>query len=286
MKLTYFLIASLLAALAITLPSYQTKISKYHSTDFVDKLSSSVNPPAARTGAPGEGNCTGCHSGTTQSASGIIDVTFSGAGNEYVVGQSYTITISIASGAKNGFQATMLSSTNVKAGTFTSGTNYGLANSGGRQYVRHSTSLGITSWTVHWTAPATDVGDLTLYYSFNKSNSSGNSSGDIIYLGQFNIASAVFNTITENERIDEQIVMWYDQLAGTLNYKFVLQESADIMLSVQDLSGKLIFQEKSGLRSPGEHQSNVLLTDKPEAGIYIVSLFVGNQVFNRKILID
>jgi hypothetical protein len=286
MTIAHFLIATMLTAMIFLLPSHQAEISKYHSTDFIDKLSSSVNPPASRTGAPGESNCTTCHSGTTQSATGNIDVTFSGAGNEYVVGQSYTITISIAAGAKNGFEATILDNTNTKAGAFTSGTNYGVTTFAGREYARHNVSAGVTSWTINWTAPATDMGDLTLYYAFNKSNNLNNSAGDIIYLGQFNIASAVFNTITEHEKIDQQIVMWYDQAASSLHYNFTILESAHIMLNIQDLSGKLIFQQKSGMHAPGEYQSNLEVTDKPESGIYIVSLFVDNQVFNRKILID
>jgi hypothetical protein len=286
MKITHFLVATILIALAILLPSHQTKISKYHSVDFIEKASSSVNPPAARTGAPGESNCTICHSGTTQSATGNIDLTFSGAGNEYVVGQTYTITISIAAGAKNGFQMTILDNTDTKAGTFTSGTNYGVTTSAGRQYARHNVSAGVTSWTINWTAPSTDVGDLTLYFAFNKSNNANNSAGDIIYLGQFNIASAVFNTITEHEKMDQQIRMWYDPFAGSLHYNFTIEESADITLNVQDLSGKLIFQKKSGVLEPGEHQNNILLTERPLPGIYVVSLFVNNQVYNRKILID
>ncbi len=181
---------------------------------------------------------------------------------------------------------TILDNTNTKAGTFTSGTNYGVTTSAARQYARQNVSAGVTSWTINWTAPATDVGDLTLYYAFNKSNNANNSSGDIIYLGQFNIASAVFNTITAQEKTDQQIVMWYDQLTSSLNYNFTLDESADIMLQVQDLSGKLIYQEKSGMYAPGDYQNSILLTAKPQAGIYIVSLFVDNLVFNRKIRID
>jgi hypothetical protein len=286
MKVSYILSAILMTAIAIFLPSNQSKISKYHAIDGVEKISSSINPPAARTGAPGEENCTSCHGGTTQSATGNIDITFSGAGNEYIVGQTYTFTLSIATGAKNGFQATILDNTDTKAGTFTSGTNYSVTTFAGREYARHNASVGVTSWTINWTAPAADMGDLTLYFAFNKSNNMSNSSGDIIYLGQFNIASAAFNTITEHEKTDQQIVMWYDQIAGSLNYNFTLQESADIMLNVQDLSGKLIFQQKPGIHAAGEYQSNILLTEKPQSGIYIVSLFVDNQVFNRKIYID
>src|SRR5687767_8205513 len=145
----------LLTALFFLFKSSQGKVETYHQS-APPALLSSVNPPAGRTGAPGESNCTvSCHGGSTQSAAGIIDLTFSGAGNEYIVDEHYSFTISIASGSKNGFEATILDSNNTKAGTFTAGTNYSLANSGGRQYVRHSVSTGITSWTFNWTAPLT-----------------------------------------------------------------------------------------------------------------------------------
>ncbi len=264
--------------------SNQGKIEKFHPA-APPVLLSSANPPAAKTGAPGETTCTSCHTGTTQSASGIIDLTFSGAGNEYIVGQDYTFTISIATGTKNGFEATILDASDAKAGTFTSGTNYSVTNSGVRQYVRHNTSSGITSWTFNWTAPDTDMGDLTLYFSFNKSNASGSSSGDIIYLGQFNITSAVFNTVTEYEKTDETINLWYNAQNQTMNMDYVLFEPSLVMLSVQNLSGELVLQQNLGLQDDGNYQDVLSLTEKPAAGIYVVSLFAGNSVYNRKIYV-
>lgn len=275
----------ILAASLFLFNSNQARIETYHAASPPVNLSS-VNPPAARTGAPGESNCTSCHTGTAQSAAGIIDVSFSGAGNEYIVGQSYTFTISIASGAKNGFEATVLDGTNTKAGSFSSGTAYSIATASGRQYVRQNSSSGITSWTINWTAPATDVGDLTLYFAFNKSNALNNSSGDIIYLGQFNIASAVFNTVTEYETTDAQINLTYSNQQQSADLCYTLFDPGHVIFSVQDLSGRLLTQQNLGNQAPGLYKESITLSEKPETGIYILSLFINNNVYNRKVYIN
>jgi len=285
MKLSTLISLVIFATALFLFTSNQGKVEKYHQST-PPALLSSVNPPLARTGAPGETNCTSCHTGSTQAAAGIINVSFSGSGNEYIVDQHYTFTISIATGTKNGFQATILDADDVKAGTFTSGTNYSFASSGGRQYVRQTVSSGITSWTFNWTSPLTDQGDLTLYYTFNKSNAGNNSSGDVIYIGQFNITSAVFNTVTEYEKTDETIGLWYDALNQSLKMDYELFKPANVLLSIQDLSGRLVTQQNLGSFVNGNYSESFQLDEKPMSGIYIVSLFIDNSVYSRKIFID
>jgi hypothetical protein len=277
-----FIVVVLMLAL---LPSTQATITKYHD-DGVERAWSSVNPPAAKTGAPGETNCTSCHLGTAQSADGVITVTFSGAGDEYIVSQAYTITISIATGTKNGFEMTILDDSNLKAGTFTAGTGSSITNSGGKQYIRHNASVGMQAWSFTWTAPATDVGDLTMYYAFNKSNAAGNTGGDVIYLGQYNLGSAVFNTVTDYEKTDAGYTAYYNSADQQLNLGYTLDHDARVVLSVQDVSGRLIQQVDLGHQASGIYQEQVRLTMQPPAGIYVVSLLVDNNVYNRKVAIQ
>lgn len=265
--------------------SAQGKFSKYHQSDIHQGKLSSINPPAGRTGAPGESNCTSCHSGTVQSSTGIIDVTFSGAGNEYIIGEDYTFTISISSGAKNGFQATILDNTNTKAGIFNSGTNYGTTTFNSRQYARQTVSSGITSWTINWTAPETDKGDLTFYFSFNKSNNANNSGGDIIYVGQYTISSAQFNTITNYEKENEKVDIVYLPLTNSLQYSFHNLTESEVMIQLHDLSGKLIYNETKGVYNSGNHKESIELNQTLNSGIYIASIFINNNVYSRKISI-
>lgn len=267
------------------LPSHQNQLSKYHN-DGLEKNLSSVNPPAARTGAPGESNCTGCHAGTVQSADGIIDVTFSGVGNTYILGQVYTITIGISTGTKNGFEMTILDNSDTKAGTFTNGTNTSIISSIGRQYIRQSASIGISSWSFTWTAPETDMGDLTIYYTVNKSNATSNTAGDIIYLGQLNLTSDVFNTVTKNEKTDLNYSVFYNSINQELKLNYVLDDMANVVLNIQDMSGRLIQQIDFGSQSNGIYSETIALQEVPDAGVYIVSLLVNNNVYNRKISIN
>lgn len=283
-KLTFIALPAILI-LSVLLKSNQATISTYHSSS-PSSLQSSINPPAARTGAPGESNCTGCHAGTAQSAAGVIDVTFSGAGNEYVVGQSYTFTISVASGAKNGFEATLLDGSNIKAGTFNSGSNYSVTTSGGRQYVRQNVASGITSWTINWTAPSTDMGDLTLYFAFNKSNNMNNAGGDIIYIGQYQIQSASFNTVTEYEKIDESIGLLFNSELNAFHVTCTLQDESDLLLVIQDLSGKVTERVNLGKTNESSYEETIYLSEKLKPGVYIASLFINNQAFNRKVYLD
>lgn len=281
MKRTVIISLSALCLSLLLFPSVQGKVTLYHHTQ---RALYTANPPGAKTGAPGEGSCTSCHGGTAQSGSGVVSIDFSGSGGEYMVGNSYTITISIASGTKNGFEMTILDGNNTKAGTFTSGTNYSLTTTSGRQYARQNAASGIVSWTVNWTAPDTDLGDLTLYYSFNKSNANGSASGDIIYLGQFNITSAAFNTVTEYERTDKNIRMYYAPETG-LSVDYDLEEASLTCLLVQDLSGRVVYRGDSEFRTTGTYHEQLQVEEQVVPGLYIVSLFVDNNAYNRKVFI-
>ena len=77
--------------------------------------------PSAKTGAPGEGNCTMCHSGSVNDGNGISSISFSGLNNEYELGVTYDMTLTISNGSsKNGFQLVILDSAqNKDAGNLT-----------------------------------------------------------------------------------------------------------------------------------------------------------------------
>ncbi|MDP3929729.1 MAG: choice-of-anchor V domain-containing protein [Bacteroidota bacterium] len=149
--------------------------------------------PSGNTGAPSDGNCTGCHSGTAiNSGTAHASITLSGlpAGG-YAPGATYTLTFSAQSAAttKNGFQVTALSATNAMAGSFTAGTGNQSQIGSGRSYIGH-TSAGTSQnqWTFNWTAPNPAVGNVTFYAALNATNSNNNTVGDMVYLKSFNVA--------------------------------------------------------------------------------------------------
>jgi PKD repeat protein len=151
-------------------------------------FTNSGGPSAGLTGAPGDGNCTNCHSGspvTSGTAFDAISITGLPSGG-YAPGTSYTLTLNggAAATAKNGFQLIALSPSNTMAGSFTSGTgSQAMVGGGGKTYLGH-TSAGNTqsSWTYTWTAPSPSVGTVTFYVALNATNSNSGTGGDVVYL--------------------------------------------------------------------------------------------------------
>ncbi|MCA1628931.1 MAG: PQQ-dependent sugar dehydrogenase [Acidobacteria bacterium] len=152
----------------------------------------STGPDPGFTGAPGEFKCDECHV-FDGAPPGTISV---GAPPSYVPGQTYAITVNEANESPTlqrwGFQLTAVDDDGNRAGTLQAGADgrtqviSGLLGSPARQYVEHTqagTSIGLvngTNWTFNWTAPATDVGPVTLYTAGNQANNDGNTSGDSI----------------------------------------------------------------------------------------------------------
>src|SRR6266542_4030036 len=66
---------------------------------------------------------------------------------------------------------------------------------GTRQYIEHSFTGTFqdqrngASWSFKWTAPAEDIGPVTMYAAGNQANNDGNNSGDQIYTTKFFIFS-------------------------------------------------------------------------------------------------
>ncbi|HVF67728.1 MAG TPA: PQQ-dependent sugar dehydrogenase [Pyrinomonadaceae bacterium] len=152
----------------------------------------SAGPPAGYTHAPGELDCSDCHTSPTSSA-GTLTL---GLPPKYTPGQTYDVTVTHATQdptrVRWGFEMTALDSADQKAGSFAPSDDLVRVVNGegpfpNREYVEH-TSNGTFSgrqngaaWTFKWTAPSQDVGPVTFFLAGNQANGDGNSSGDNIF---------------------------------------------------------------------------------------------------------
>jgi hypothetical protein len=148
----------------------------------------SVNGPlAGNSGAPGETTCTNCHIANT--GSGVFTIV---APTSYELGQTYQITVrhqtADTTRRRWGFQMTGLAGTTPTANFANLSANTAIINGvGGRKYIEHTTvgtfanQAGGAVWNVNWTAPATNVGAVTLYAAGNQANNDGTENGDQIY---------------------------------------------------------------------------------------------------------
>jgi hypothetical protein len=249
----------------------------------------------SKTGAPGEQSCTSCHSGTAQSGvtenvftllDGLTQVT------SYLPGQTYNVTLSMSSApAKKGFQATALDGSNNMAGTFTGNTGGGTAvttsASLSRQYANHTSASNTSSnmvWIWEWTAPATDVGNVTFYVATNKANNNGNDNGDVIYTSQHIIGSAA--SLGEATTFDADFKAGYNGTSNVLSMSFNSLIAGEMFLNLVDANGRSVFTYNIGDANVGENMEKIALPSDLKNGIYFVNVFVNNNSMQAKILIQ
>ncbi len=291
MKKTYFLflmilgIASVMSFQSINLPEIERYLPKS------GHLLSSGGAAPGKTGATGEGNCTGCHSGTTQDGNteNILTVT-NGASvvTEYVPGSSYTVSLTMLSNpSKKGFQATALTSAEAMAGNFTAGTNTSV-NGTAKKYANHTSSSNtsaVSSWNWNWTAPATDEGDVTFFVASNKANNNGLPSEDVIYLSQHTLSAASTAGIKESKVLNPFSAR-YSSESNQLILNFESLTSCPTSINIVDMSGSSVYFMESGLSQIGENIEKVVLPSEIKSGLYVVHFFLNNQGMSSKVFIQ
>ncbi|MES2590215.1 MAG: choice-of-anchor V domain-containing protein [Bacteroidota bacterium] len=265
------------------------KVEKYVSKN---KHRYTDGSPTEQTGAPGEQNCTSCHLGTIQDGSSENQLELLDGSTpvlSYLPNSVYSVNLSMNSlPSKKGFQAVALDESNVMAGSFTevSGNTY-ISSSGVKEYANHtsiSSTNAISTWSWFWTAPSTNVGNVTFYIATNKANDNGGMNGDVIYLSQYTFGSTA--DLIENKNCKPNLTVGYSSENNNLILNFPSLSKGEILVNLIDLKGKKIFSTNLGKASIGENKHNVLLPETINNGIYIVNLSVNNRVFSAKTMIQ
>lgn len=159
--------------------------------DILDK-----DGKAARTGSPGEFDCTGCHTSfAVNSGPGSITISSPNLTNwQYVPGQVYQIDVTVAQTGVGlfgfGFEA-LRTSNNSNGGSFTitnsaqTGLKSATVSGTPRTNVVHKLNGGLSAnshtFSFNWTAPATNVGNIRFYTAGNAANNNNDSLNDYIY---------------------------------------------------------------------------------------------------------
>ncbi len=267
--------------------NFSTNIEKY------DHLKNTSSPPGGRTGAPGESNCTGCHSGsvTPNSAENVFTITKDGNPvTDYIAGETYEISLSIANPtAKQGFQATVLNDNAQMAGSFSSSSSNGIStqSSNGRSYVGHNTSgtnsTNFPSWNWEWIAPDPYAGEVTFYMATNKTNSNNGSSGDEIHTSSF----AFGNSTADVEKVEpiSNLKAHFDAASNSIHIKYEAGISGESFVNLLDNSGKSIYSTALKPTHKGLNNEKLALPTQLASGRYFVTFFVNNSAATKSIYI-
>ncbi len=163
-----------------------------------------AGPPSGYTNAPGEGNCSSCHTCTPITSgtewSGITLTRVGGSLANIIPNASNPMSLGFSSSTstKFGFQLCVLpasaGSSTASVGTLNTGTSSlvqtATSSSPTRVYLSHTSSgtaasSGTASWTFNWVTPSAYSGGATFYVVINETNDNSGSSGDQIYLKTF-----------------------------------------------------------------------------------------------------
>ncbi len=210
MKVTTLVLA---VALSILLGSIIFTTSKPN-----DATANSTAPPNATTGAPSEGTCASCHTGTL--GTGTLAMSLVDFQTTYVPGQTDTIVIAIGNTGEIrwGFELTALkNSDNTMAGTLAPvadlAVQTGTASAGGRTYIGHRSNgavaqfdpndgtfwgfPGAAGWLVEWTPPGPGSGPVTIYASGVAADGQGDQGAtDTTYTATLTVQEQVTSPVT------------------------------------------------------------------------------------------
>jgi hypothetical protein len=291
MKKNYIL--GLTFGLSIAVVSWQKSVTVEKDSYKISHRNNSGSP-TGRTGAPGEGNCTGCHSGSVQSGATenvLMLADGSGPVTSYVPGQTYTVALSMSSSpAKKGMQVTALNPSNQGAGTFTaiSGGGVAVTAGSGKSYANHtaaSTLASFPGWAWEWTAPATNVGAVKFYVATNKANNNGQNTGDVIYLSNYTFNGTV--GLEENKLVT---LSEFNAAFSAENSMIYIQYSSLIVgsnhLNIIDMNGRSIMNMDMGQATIGMNKDMVSLPEYVKNGMYVVQYFVNNYPMSKTIVVE
>lgn len=250
-----------------------------------------------RSGAPGEQNnmaCTMCHQGSTldgsqENALTVLNAQFQPV-TSYNPGDTYTVSIQMASNpTKKGFNATALDGTDAMAGSFTGSGIGGTVDFQdlSRDYVTHTATSNTdaqTAWLWTWTAPATNVGDVTFYVATNSANDDGSTAGDMIYLSQHVIGSVA--DVNEEELAINSFNAGYNANTNAVTVDFTTLASDVMSFNLVDMNGKSVYSKMMTEATVGANEHTIELPTSVENGMYVVNFFVGNNPMSAKILVQ
>ena len=141
--------------------------------------------PGGQTNSPIDGsNCTGCHNATLNSGQGSVIISSNMLNNEYVPGQTYTITVTASHPSFTNYGFELTAEDQVKAGVFTITNSSQTKLVNGSNAVTHKTSGTLTNtWMVDWTAPsfASSLGTVDFWVCALTANGNGQNSGDEVH---------------------------------------------------------------------------------------------------------
>ncbi len=237
--------------------------------------SNASGPGGNRTGSPGSsGNCGSCHSGGNYGGTlkvGITDIGDTTFLSFYTPGQVYDMhVISGGTSTKKGFQATILNSSNMAAGTCgTAPAGTSIYTSGGKSIWGHTTPSASGVWKGTWTAPAAGTGTVTIYGATVVSNANGSDSKDQV--------------VTANAMIGEKVPSNTKSLDATKLKVF--ENPVNTVVRLNGVAKNMIIWNNQGQVAASANNTSELNVSHLPAGTYYLQTVSENNIHNTTAIV-
>jgi hypothetical protein len=269
----------------------------------VVKTNPGAPPAGGLSGDPSRTTCAliGCHPspeitfgtgeltlnlGLTQGSVTTLD------GQSYTPGQTYFVELkpNVTNGGNSvyGFQCTALDAAGNMAGSFTvtDAAHTSAQSLLSRNYVGHKSASAFRDWYFQWTAPATNVGDVTLYYAVNAADGNGGTSGDKIYKGTAIIAAPGSSQVAPLSVNAFSLSIFPNPVHEQLNVSFDKVGNEKLEVNIFNVNGQLLLtQNENQLVS----EKNILMVDLDErltSGVYFLELKSASQRVTKKFVVN
>ena len=262
---------------------------------FTNETNKDNGRPGA-TGSPGETTCQtgGCHSGTSNTGSGSIEITSSDmTGWEYELGVTYNISVKVKETGKSifGLGVEALNTSNANAGTLnvTEATRTQLLSAGGRTNLTHTSNGGLSAdsstFNFTWTAPSTNIGNVTFYVAGLAGNNNNSDNGDQSYTTtKICTVKSTGVGINKNET-NNTFSIFPNPVNDKINIQLNNNTINNASIVVLDLSGKVVNTLATNISL---NENADLAFDKPSnlnTGVYFLQISNGTYTKTTKMVV-
>lgn len=264
---------------------------------FVTLTSTELNDngKAGATGSPGESTCnqSGCHTGVgVNSQGGELTFDIPGMTNwEYTPGETYTVNVTMAQAGRSlfGIGLECLQANGDNAGTLTPGTGTQIKNktvSGfSRKNIVHTLNGGASAnshtWTFTWTAPSTDIGDVTFYMACNAANGNDSDTGDHIYSYSQVVTPGAVGIA---EQLDIQSLHVYpNPFVNQIRLNYFLKQNGQMNIALYDVAGRQVQSLLNENQFSGNHALDFDLSNL-SGGQYMIHMSLNGRVLATQLI--
>lgn len=227
------------------------------------------------TGAPGEGNCTGCHQGTAnQDANGQVRITVEGSPVTYEPGKTYTVTVTTSYPGRSkfgfAFNVRRLGVGWIEEGKITADSSAQIRTFGFATHTRESNQgNNQRSWTFQWKAPDSNVGTIVFYAAGVAANNDLSNTGDQVYTTSLSLLPAATGLKEHGVSLMSlKNTLVEQQLELVVN----MATSGKVNLRLFNVRGQLISTLMDEVHPSGNHQWVFKRPDCAENGLCFLQI--------------